>query len=1688
MATKPLQPTAVMGVTDPTMIPVQEPTETQTFAPDGLQQRGVRPTSKWDMWWEHSWENAQDETESAVLMQYLGRKQEREFTGTKLTADEANKLYPGMPKPFDGPVDPVLANLSYSEFKRREAHRVWMDRGPETGLPFEFSSGFAASFFDPANQALNLATAGMFSVAKVPLKFGGILAENILQSVATEALVRKRLADEQQPKSAADSAASVAIGSAAGTALHYGIGFLASRSEVALAKTKEHITALPPGRVRATLMRFIKASESGQKFSPAAEMTRPGVTEFTSPEVDPEAGHATVEHPSERQFYLSEHRETGTPVTSSEPYGGTVVHDNPTHARNATAGENPGEHGSVRSVDIDPNSKWVPLNSDVHDPSIVPVLKAAGIEQSPPQETLKSFLMSLKAESPEAMARVVSAFQRAGISGFSDVVETPAGKSNVLHVFDTNSHSVSDPMPVNPDKIAGQSSGEVERLQAAQDAPENKKFYEPPPAKVEKLVSPEGKTVTPVELEANQARSELEVLAKNDPSIAQELKDIDSREKYDAGMAEMVRQAALQVEIGGDTLNNLRASLLEKGVAATEEDLHFISDTLNDMKAKSRDGVEFNQKVAAFMEGDITDWPTKRKQERLLNARAAARIMAATRQTGGGRKGLQDAVINLLDFLQGGGRRQGFAVNLDTHDMAAGLEVGWLKRMRTTIGEHLKVAESGLLSREITQEMAALESGLGSGTSGNKLAAEIAKVYHTLKEEMFAVKAGYSPFLEKAENYFYRQTHDRDLVSAVSKEQWTEDAAHAFGGSFGDMSEDKIVARLGEIYDEIVSGRFHRTVFDKTAGDYNLAFKIAQKRALRPDSWEKFYDYNAKYGRTNVHETMIEMIRSASRDVAVMSKFGTTPLANVQRVIDSLSKNTQLAGELRAAQDAILDAVHVQTFAFNRPAENLRAKTLQFGQKWTSLVSNGLTFLRSAPDFASTLEGVSNFDGSSYLGNFAELFHSYIKNFTKNKFEAMEAAEEFGVYSESANRNLYVELGGGAKDGKMDQLLQLHSNLTLASRDRQAKTNAVGDWISFRLAKYAKMEYKALPDYTKSSLARYGIDEKSHLLLKHGIWKDSKGREFFSADVLKSELLKRLDEPGIDPNAPPHDVLEKLPRRVDDAKNSAYNQPGNPYYKSRNHELSPRTGDAGIDLGPLPAHNPESSASVAAAAQTLFEDAGFSKLDAGTAATLHATFFDTVGKIAGKDPKALFDAYALTVQRDLMEPGVAGYLQPYTKSAGRTILASRAGIPMDKTIIHESAHFFLETLRDVKLLKDLAPEFKADMDRLYQWLDVKNDNVTVAAHERFVNSFEVFLRTNRAPTPKLEGLFATIRDWYRRAFESVRRGFSAIPVSLANAERAPQDIENFYKKLMGGQGKSELHGPLSYTPETMSPDLLFGRLQDGSVKRLPNELTDLVLKMGAIVNDHVQMATTSASSKQRSMMYGRSDINTWRGALWRAMWQFKSSTVKAHDTMMRSYYSNPNKLNGDLSKVARFVLMSAGMYTLQDQAENLIEGKTPENPANPGYALKALANSGAGSVLADTFSRELSDASSPKDFASGLLRSAIPTVTRAVDAVSTGAMVGRFAANQAFGDESAKFPGSDVGAVLTQNIPYQNVFWAKALLHSYLLNGIREEFHSGFLHSLEKRTAKTPGLGGEPQEYFMFQPSESAQWIQNLYR
>ncbi len=1635
-----------LGAVDQNSVPGPDSYPTPYYESQGILGSGVINNDSYGKRVFDKYANeAQDGTLGTLMQMYQRWDSERDgekYGVTKLSPDEANRRYPGLPQPFTEPVNPMVAKLIFDENARRRTDGAWAASGDSLGFVSNMLIGAATFIGDP----VNLATMGLAAPRIAGLGISGLKAvilENAAISSGSQLLTGINRKQQRDEIPTSEAIGSILENTAFGTAFHYGLQYIAPRMKEA----GEYIKKNSPEQAKLIIGRFGKNVDAGQQVS---------IADKALDQAKQEAGRVPVgsglEHVHNEDINLETTQfftpiKDGKPVPIANDLGLSIAVDNPNSARNV------GE--SVRV--LTPKGEFLKLDTSLDNPEVAAVLeklKTAGVKIELPKGSDVEHLIMAAQESGNLKA-VHDAFKESGFSGYRDTVAYHGvDVSNRLHVFDPESSNYSESIPVDPDKVYNPSYEEEQSREAELDNPDNSIYKDGAKKEVTKFSEPTDGVPESTFLEGERARRTLDLMSGEDPFIAEELKNIDEIHSEES-LAEKAVPKLLDGDLGEDLQKSIAKSLAKEGVAAPEELVAQLAEALQNIKSRSLNDAEFRDKATDYFERDVIGWATKKKIER---TRFLLRLAEETRN-------LEQVVSSvgkpltfyekLYSFVHGGSAHNQKGGNTGTDNST--LAPIYRTRLRGMWGEDgLKVLESGLINKEVIHELSNIEAGGTKSVSGNEMAYKLAKDYNEIKESLFALKLGYSPFLNKILQHLFKQTHSRELISAVSFEDWFEFTHPRYGdSSFPELSYEKQVKEFSRIYEEIKSGMHGKSAFDTGAGETNIAYRIAKGRTLIPKDWEAFHEYNERFGKSDLAMTMLDSISNTAKEIAVMSKLTSTP----KKFVDSLikhasSRDPSFDKEFEANKDKFKAAFAAATFQYDAPALNIQARTLVGVQKLYAAVFNGGQWLSSFSDFApATMQ--TNALGQNLFSSFIDLFGSYWKHFSTNSKAAAEAAESLGVFSRSGQRNLHAELGAeNTKSGFLGSLLEWHTWASLMDRHQNAMSAAIGEVTAKRLAVLAETPWAELSPSERSGLERYGFTERRHAILKHAIVENDGYRMVTPGsllDALEKTVQIKADLLGVDTK----DIvtLEKSPK-VKSAEESIYSSKSprtNPYAESRGAIVAPRP-ESGADLGEISrAYKPEIAGFVASDAKSKFLKAGFTEQEAHVPATLISTFFDSIGKATGKDSYELYKKYGLGVERvskHLMDS--LGTLEvAYNEGQGDLNIKTLKNVAFDKSVIHEMSHFFLESLRDVQLSEGLSGDFKKGSDALFKWLDVGADgNPTIASHERFANSFEVFLRTTKAP-PKLEGIFAQVRDWYRRALFMARAGLARMPFSLARPERAPVEVEAFYKSLMGGEGTAQHLGDLKSMMEVMPQEDLaksYSPLEKDPTP-LPTEATDLVLAVAALINEHAQMGTTSASGRDRTFMYEGSNVNTLHGQLMRSLWAFKSSSISQINSMRRSLYSNPERPNGDWARLTTFAGMTMGLWAISDAAKSISSNKKPQNPMdNPQeYAIRALIGSGALGPIGDTVGRAVTQNKSVKSGTLDFFKSMFPTLGSLADLGVTAGMAARSAV-----DPTYRFPGNDVGRNIEASIPFQNLFWMKAVMHKYFIDSIREFLSPGF--------------------------------------
>lgn len=90
------------------------------------------------------------------------------------------------------------------------------------------------------------------------------------------------------------------------------------------------------------------------------------------------------------------------------------------------------------------------------------------------------------------------------------------------------------------------------------------------------------------------------------------------------------------------------------------------------------------------------------------------------------------------------------------------------------------------------------------------------------------------------------------------------------------------------------------------------------------------------------------------------------------------------------------------------------------------------------------------------------------------------------------------------------------------------------------------------------------------------------------------------------------------------------------------------------------------------------------------------------------------------------------------------------------TFAHESAHIWLEELRADALRPDAPAQLKSDWETIKEWSGAEDDAISTEAHETFARGFEAYLMEGKAPSFQLRQVFAQLKDWLKRIYQSMQ--------------------------------------------------------------------------------------------------------------------------------------------------------------------------------------------------------------------------------------------------------------------------------------------------------------------------------------------
>lgn len=113
------------------------------------------------------------------------------------------------------------------------------------------------------------------------------------------------------------------------------------------------------------------------------------------------------------------------------------------------------------------------------------------------------------------------------------------------------------------------------------------------------------------------------------------------------------------------------------------------------------------------------------------------------------------------------------------------------------------------------------------------------------------------------------------------------------------------------------------------------------------------------------------------------------------------------------------------------------------------------------------------------------------------------------------------------------------------------------------------------------------------------------------------------------------------------------------------------------------------------------------------------------------------------------------------------------------TFLHESAHFFFETLTQIARTENAPEQIKKDVSIIAKWGGQKDLESYLSAdfeerrevHERFARGFEAYIMEGKAPDDQIQCLFEFFRTWLKDTYQSLK----SLRVNITDEVRSVMD-------------------------------------------------------------------------------------------------------------------------------------------------------------------------------------------------------------------------------------------------------------------------------------------------------------------------
>lgn len=423
------------------------------------------------------------------------------------------------------------------------------------------------------------------------------------------------------------------------------------------------------------------------------------------------------------------------------------------------------------------------------------------------------------------------------------------------------------------------------------------------------------------------------------------------------------------------------------------------------------------------------------------------------------------------------------------------------------------------LDADITREMAELREGGKPGSTGNKDAQYIAKVFASYAEMSRVDLNNLGASIGKLDGWFGVQTHDDVKMIKAGKEAWVEAIWPRLDidRTFPDAATGEEVERiLGEIYDELISGVPNQATpleLGQRIGPANLAKQLGKTRVLHFKDADAAMTYRKQFGYGNTVSGMFSYLRNAARHAANLEALGPNPENMFEQLVDRVrrkvrdnpsltpeQKSKQL-GALKADAGALRHAIDVATGMVSRPVNVTSAKIGSDIRAAQAMAKLGGAVISSVTDPVSA-SVASMFRGSGFTRGLIQQLDGLRRGRPKGEFQEISflAGEGFdGLIG-------HIVHPAAAQDSPIGVLAKLQTNffrwngLTWWTDTNRA---AAGRVIAAEMGMRSQTSFDQLPANYRHVLGLHGIDKRKWDVIRKAQYREIEGKVYVTPDRIR---------------------------------------------------------------------------------------------------------------------------------------------------------------------------------------------------------------------------------------------------------------------------------------------------------------------------------------------------------------------------------------------------------------------------------------------------------------------------------------------------------------------------------------------------------------------------------------------------------